>query len=158
MGPNNLCYVTRHFYFFPYVAMSLFIRPWRHFLVFIKAHVGLLQLLKWPCRTSFFTHVEPLQTSNHGKLQVHTSNHGNVDRQATNHHGNRHIQASSHGKLRIQTSNHGNIQTSNYGNLKKQTIYYLTLQFDTVPSEHVHMYRENTFRRNVVCAWISPCS
>ncbi len=27
--------------------------------VFIKGHVGLLQLLKWPCRTSFFTHVEP---------------------------------------------------------------------------------------------------
>ena len=27
--------------------------------VFIKAHVGLVQLLKWPCRTSFFTHVEP---------------------------------------------------------------------------------------------------
>ncbi len=29
--------------------------------VFIKAQVGLLQLLKWPCRTSFFTHVEPFQ-------------------------------------------------------------------------------------------------
>ncbi len=27
--------------------------------VFIKGHVGFLQLLKWPCRTSFFTHVEP---------------------------------------------------------------------------------------------------
>ena len=27
MGPNNLCYVARHFLFFPYVAMSLFIRP-----------------------------------------------------------------------------------------------------------------------------------
>ncbi len=26
-GPNNLCYVTRHFLFFPYVTMSLFIRP-----------------------------------------------------------------------------------------------------------------------------------
>ncbi len=26
---------------------------------FIKGHVGFLQLLKWPCRTSFFTHVEP---------------------------------------------------------------------------------------------------
>ncbi len=23
MGPNNLCYVTRHFLFFPYVPMSL---------------------------------------------------------------------------------------------------------------------------------------
>ena len=29
--------------------------------VFIKGHVGLLQLLKWPCHTSFFAHVEPLQ-------------------------------------------------------------------------------------------------
>ena len=27
--------------------------------VFIKAHVGLLHLLKWSCCTSFFTHVEP---------------------------------------------------------------------------------------------------
>ncbi len=29
MGPINLCYVTRHF---PCVPMSLFRRPWRHFL------------------------------------------------------------------------------------------------------------------------------
>ncbi len=36
MGPNNLCYVTRHFLFFPYVAMSLFIRPCRHFYSFYK--------------------------------------------------------------------------------------------------------------------------
>ena len=35
MGPNNLCYVARHFLFFPYVTMSLFIRPWRHFLQFL---------------------------------------------------------------------------------------------------------------------------
>ncbi len=35
MGPNNLCYVTRHFLLFPYVIMSLFIRPWRHFLQFL---------------------------------------------------------------------------------------------------------------------------
>ncbi len=27
MGPNNVCYVTRHFLVFPYVPMSLFIRP-----------------------------------------------------------------------------------------------------------------------------------
>ncbi len=27
--------------------------------VFIKGHVGFLQFLKWPCHTSFFTHVEP---------------------------------------------------------------------------------------------------
>ncbi len=60
MGANNLSYVTRHFLFFPYVAMSLFIRPLTSLsTVFIKSHVGLLQLLKWPCRTSFFTHVEP---------------------------------------------------------------------------------------------------
>ncbi len=36
MGPNNLCYVKHHFLFFPYVTMSLFIRPWRHFLQFLK--------------------------------------------------------------------------------------------------------------------------
>ncbi len=35
MGPNNLCYVTRHFLFFSCVPMSLFIRPWRHFLQFL---------------------------------------------------------------------------------------------------------------------------
>ncbi len=35
MGPDNLCYVTRPFLFFPYVSMSLFIRPWRHFLQFL---------------------------------------------------------------------------------------------------------------------------
>ena len=27
--------------------------------VFIKGHVVFLQLLKWPCHISFFTHVEP---------------------------------------------------------------------------------------------------
>ncbi len=27
MGPNNICYVTRHFLFSPCVTMSLFIRP-----------------------------------------------------------------------------------------------------------------------------------
>ena len=27
MGSNNLCYVTCHFLFFPYVPMSIFIRP-----------------------------------------------------------------------------------------------------------------------------------
>ncbi len=30
--------------------------------VAIKGHVGFLQLLKWPCRTSFFTHVEPYES------------------------------------------------------------------------------------------------
>ncbi len=35
MSPNNICYVARHFLFFPYVPMSLFIRPWRHFLQFL---------------------------------------------------------------------------------------------------------------------------
>ncbi len=29
--------------------------------VFIKGHVGFLQLLKWLCCASFFTHVEPFQ-------------------------------------------------------------------------------------------------
>ncbi len=30
---------------------------------FIKGHVGSLQLLNWPCRTSFFTHVVPYSTN-----------------------------------------------------------------------------------------------
>ncbi len=34
MGPNILCYVTRYFLFCSYVAMSIFIRPWRYFLQF----------------------------------------------------------------------------------------------------------------------------
>ncbi len=38
------------FYFFPMSPCHFFMRHWRHFF---------LQLLKWPCRTSFFTHVEP---------------------------------------------------------------------------------------------------
>ncbi len=43
MGPNNICYVTRHFLFFPYVPVSLFIRPWRHLIFtvnFMKGYVG----------------------------------------------------------------------------------------------------------------------
>ncbi len=48
------------FYFFPMSPLPLFIRHFHHFLhFFIKGHVGFLQLLKWPCRTSCFTHVEP---------------------------------------------------------------------------------------------------
>ena len=42
MGPNNLCYVTSHFLFFAYIPMSLFIRPWRYFLQFLKkGYIGL---------------------------------------------------------------------------------------------------------------------
>ncbi len=59
MGPNNLCYVTRHFLFFPYVSITFYKTLRSLSTAFIKGHVGLLQLLKWPCRTSFFTHVEP---------------------------------------------------------------------------------------------------
>ncbi len=61
MGPNNLCYVTCHFLFFPYVPMSLFYKTLMSLsTVFIKGrHVRFLQLLKWLCCPSFFTHVEP---------------------------------------------------------------------------------------------------
>ena len=60
MGPNNFCYVTRHFLFFSICRHVTFYKtlPGSLSTVFIKAHVRLLQLLKWPCRTSFFTHVE----------------------------------------------------------------------------------------------------
>ncbi len=58
MGPNNLRYVTRHFLFFPYVAISLFIRPWRHFLQFYKSphrtstnfKVAASHFVFYPCR------------------------------------------------------------------------------------------------------------
>ncbi len=53
-------YVTRHFLLFslcPHVTFykSLMSLP----TVFVKGHIRFLQLLKWPCHTSFFTHVEP---------------------------------------------------------------------------------------------------
>ncbi len=62
MGPNNICYVARHFLFFPYVPiMSLLCDlDVTFYMVIIKGHVGFLQLLKWPCHTFvFFTYVVP---------------------------------------------------------------------------------------------------
>ncbi len=54
MGPNNLCYVTRCFLFFPYVPMSFFYKTLTSLsTVFMQGHFGFLQLLKWPYRTSF---------------------------------------------------------------------------------------------------------
>ena len=41
---------------FPKLSFKFLTRFYR---VFIEGHVGLLQLLKWQCRTSFFTLVEP---------------------------------------------------------------------------------------------------
>ncbi len=41
--------------------------------VFIKGHVGCLQLLKWPCHTSIFTHVEPLIYNTMYKLCCYVS-------------------------------------------------------------------------------------
>ncbi len=57
MGPNYICYVACHFLLFSDVTFYKTLTSYS--TVFIKAHVGLLQLVKWPCRTSFFTHVEP---------------------------------------------------------------------------------------------------
>ena len=62
MGPNNLCYVTRQFLFCclcPHVPFYKTLMSLINFYSFIKGHVWLLQLLKWLCRTSLFTHVEP---------------------------------------------------------------------------------------------------
>ncbi len=60
MGPNNLCYVARHFLFFSLCRHVTFYKSLTSLsTVFIKAYVRLLQPLKWPCRTLFFTHVEP---------------------------------------------------------------------------------------------------
>ncbi len=44
MGPNNLCYVTRHFLFFTYVPSHLSKILTSLSTVFIKGHVGFLQL------------------------------------------------------------------------------------------------------------------
>ncbi len=51
MGPNNLCYVTLHFLFFPYVPMSLS-------TVSTKGQVGFLQTFKVAMSHFVFTHVE----------------------------------------------------------------------------------------------------
>ncbi len=51
MGPNNLCYVTRHFLFFSLYPYVTFYKTLTSFsAVFIKImEVGFLQLLKWIC-------------------------------------------------------------------------------------------------------------
>ncbi len=59
MGPNNLCYVTRYVLFFslcPHVTFDKTLTSLS--TVFIKGHVWFLQLLKRPCHTACFTHVE----------------------------------------------------------------------------------------------------
>ncbi len=54
VGPNNACYVTRHILFFPCHHVTFYKTLTSLSTVFIKGHVRFLQLLKWPCRTSFF--------------------------------------------------------------------------------------------------------
>ncbi len=55
MGPNNLCHVTHHFLFFSLCRHVTFYKTLTSLsTVFIKAHIRFLQLLKWPCSTSFF--------------------------------------------------------------------------------------------------------
>ncbi len=46
------------FYFYPMSPCHFYKTLTSLSTLFIKPHVGLLQLLKWPCWTSFFTHVE----------------------------------------------------------------------------------------------------
>ena len=49
-----MSHITYNIIVFPCPHVT-FIRPWRHFLQFLwKGHVGFLQLLKWPRRTSFY--------------------------------------------------------------------------------------------------------
>ena len=60
MGLNNLWYVTRHFLVLPMSHVTFYKTLTSLSTVFIKDHVGHLQLLKWLCPTSFFTHVEPI--------------------------------------------------------------------------------------------------
>ncbi len=47
------------FYFFPVSHITFNEILTSLSTVFIKGSHLILQLLKWPCRTSFFTHVEP---------------------------------------------------------------------------------------------------
>ncbi len=58
VGPNNFCYVTRQgtsrFIVSLYPHVTFYKTLTSLSTVFIKGHVGFLQLLKWPCRTSFF--------------------------------------------------------------------------------------------------------
>ncbi len=62
MGPNNLCYVTRHFLYFPMSPCHFYKTLTSLSTVFIKGHVRLLQILKCSCRTSFLTHVRALES------------------------------------------------------------------------------------------------
>ena len=57
MGPNNLCHMSLIFSFCPHVTFYKTLMSLS--TVFIKGQVGVLQLLKWPCRTWFLTHEEP---------------------------------------------------------------------------------------------------
>ncbi len=59
MGPNHLCYVTSLFIFFLCPHVTFYKTLTSLSTLFIKGHIGFLQLLKWQCRTSVFTHVDP---------------------------------------------------------------------------------------------------
>ncbi len=50
---------TRHFLFFPMSPCHLYKTLTSLCTLYIKGHIRFLQLLKWLCRTSSFTHVEP---------------------------------------------------------------------------------------------------
>ncbi len=50
MGSNNLCYITHHFLFFPYVPIMTHVTFYKTFVrvtstIFIKGHVGFIQIL-----------------------------------------------------------------------------------------------------------------
>ncbi len=57
MGPNNLCTSLFIFSLCPHVTFYKTLTSLS--TVFIKGHGFVVELLKWPCRTSFFTNVEP---------------------------------------------------------------------------------------------------
>ncbi len=60
MGPNKLMPCHTSLFIFSLCQHVTFYKILTSLsTVFIKGHVGFLQLLKWPCHTLFFTHVEP---------------------------------------------------------------------------------------------------
>ncbi len=60
MGPNNLLLCHMSLFIFSLCPHVTYYKTLTSLsTVFIKGHIGFLQLLKWPCHTSFLTHVEP---------------------------------------------------------------------------------------------------
>ncbi len=65
---GSACYVTHHFLLSLCPRVTFYKTLMSLSAVFIKGHIWFLELLKWPCRTSFFIHVEPYVTYSYSDL------------------------------------------------------------------------------------------